>query len=540
MSSKVYPEMCVVYLTYPICLPTYVVGYYLTFYTGAHWCTPDNVLFVVVANCTLSDFRSIAFEGFNWILRTVDVNTSYGVSVAQKGKSAIRTGGNLASIWAMYGCPSILHSDNGSEFLGKTEQVARDWSGNTMKIIHGRPRHPESQGMVERSHGPFKKALLAAMEDHSTQNWPMLVPMIQELLNNCIKRGFTRTPYEMVFGLKPRAGYKNNLLPASVLDLLANENGIDAIRSVGLLANEDEVCAAIVQAQLEPMTYEEPEETSPPATTVAKVAHVGKPDVVPASQDAEEPGGSEWRKYDCPETGRLRLVPRWQMKKSDSDACREKKYRHHLVLEQFCRRFTSVGDAVNCHRVAHYIMDNNKVGQKGMKSFTRDIRADIISALPAQAVVVEEITPTGGGKMRAAAAKVTSKAKSGTTAVAPDGAATTKPNTKVASTSAATTQPPKKTTSTSAPSAVAKKPQAAKKGAPGSNHVHFKTQPITAATAKDTIPHPIVRMNSKKSTPSSGPKLSSRRMKVATAEVREPCNNDYDFVFAREKTLDIH
>ena len=468
----------------------------------------------------------------------MDVNTSYGVSIAQKGKSALRTGGNLASIWAMYGCPAILHSDNGSEFLGKTEQVARDWSGNTMKIIHGRPRHPESQGMVERSHGPFKKALLAAMEDHSTQNWPMLVPMIQGLLNNRVKRGFTRTPYEMVFGLKPRAGYKNNLLPASVLDLLANENGIDAIRSVGLLANDDEVCAAIEEAQSVPMSYEEPEEGSTAPTTVPVVGRSRKPEVATDTDDVDEPGTHEWRKYDCPETGRLLHVPRWKVKKSDGDACREKKYRHHMVLEGFCRRFNSVGDSVHCHRVAHYILDNNKVGQKGMKSFTREIRAEIIRALPAQAVDVGQGDGPPVGKKGAGKGKSVSNSTPDTTEVARKGTATKEPKGKVKTTIPAKTQPPKKRATSSAQSPASKKPQAGKKVNSTTQKVHFEPEAIAVTEAKDPITHPIVRMNKRKTKQGGAPKLSSRRMKEASAEVRDPCNNDFEFVLARDKKVE--
>ena len=104
--------------------------------------------------------RSIATQDkFCWILRVIDVNTDFGHSVAQKDKTALTTGQNLAQIWGMQGAPGILQCDNGSEFLGETKRIALAWSPTTVTVINGRPRHPQSQGKCERSHGPFKVQL---------------------------------------------------------------------------------------------------------------------------------------------------------------------------------------------------------------------------------------------------------------------------------------------------------------------------------------------------------------------------------------------
>ena len=327
------------------------------------------------------------YEGYNWVLRALDVNTSFTVSIAQKGKTALTTGSNLASIWAMYGCPAILHSDNGSEFLGETQKMAKAWTDNDMKIIHGRPRHPQSQGMVERSHGPFKAALLAAMDDRGHNNWPALVPMVQGLLNNRVKRNRTRSPYQLVFGCSPRAGYTNNVLPPDVLKILRNENGVDAIHSIGLLATEDEVCAAVHKAQEAPLEYDAEteglthegsvEEPGDVSTTHVPEERPKKRVRKPITYDP-----ADWRKYDDPTTGKMKWVPSFIERASDSLSTIQRKRRHHKMLEGYCTRFNEVGDYRNTHRVAYFLKDNNMVGLKGLKGFTLQVRQNVLDALP--------------------------------------------------------------------------------------------------------------------------------------------------------------
>ena len=69
--------------------------------------------------------RSMPFDGYTWILRTLDVNSSFGNSKATKNKEALTIGYELACIWAIQGTPSILQSDNGGDFLGPCIEIAQ-------------------------------------------------------------------------------------------------------------------------------------------------------------------------------------------------------------------------------------------------------------------------------------------------------------------------------------------------------------------------------------------------------------------------------
>jgi len=91
---------------------------------------------------------------------------------------------------------------------------------------------------------------------------------------------------------------------------------------------------------------------------------------------------AEWRQYDDPKTGKMKWVPSFIERASDSLSTIQRKRRHHKMLEGYCTRFNEVGDYRNTHRVAYFLKDNNMVGLKGLKSFTLQVRQNVLDALP--------------------------------------------------------------------------------------------------------------------------------------------------------------
>ena len=67
----------------------------------------------------------------------------------------------------LLGAPQILQSDNGSEF---TAQVVKDLKSMwpELVMVHGKPRHPQSQGSVERANADIKDMLTAWLADNET------------------------------------------------------------------------------------------------------------------------------------------------------------------------------------------------------------------------------------------------------------------------------------------------------------------------------------------------------------------------------------
>lgn len=76
----------------------------------------------------------------------------------------------LSMIFLTWGAPSILQSDNGREFVAAIiDALVAIWP--SCKIVHGRPRHPQSQGSVERANADVENMLRAWMVDHKSTNW---------------------------------------------------------------------------------------------------------------------------------------------------------------------------------------------------------------------------------------------------------------------------------------------------------------------------------------------------------------------------------
>ena len=54
-----------------------------------------------------------------------------------------------------------LHSDNSREFVNKLiEEVVSTWPGQ-VQLVSGRPRHPQSQGLIEQAHYTLERMISA-------------------------------------------------------------------------------------------------------------------------------------------------------------------------------------------------------------------------------------------------------------------------------------------------------------------------------------------------------------------------------------------
>lgn len=70
-------------------------------------------------------------------------------------------------VFPVMGLPSILQSDNGREFINKViDEVVATWPGQ-VQLVSGRPRHPQSQGLVEQAHYTLERMLSAKITERS-------------------------------------------------------------------------------------------------------------------------------------------------------------------------------------------------------------------------------------------------------------------------------------------------------------------------------------------------------------------------------------
>ena len=89
---------------------------------------------------------------FNWIGHVVDHFRKYHVLFPLKKKEMCEVASNLIMhVFRYVGLPHIIHSDRGRGFVNNTiTSVVKEWTGSC-KIVHGKPRSPWVQGLVERT-----------------------------------------------------------------------------------------------------------------------------------------------------------------------------------------------------------------------------------------------------------------------------------------------------------------------------------------------------------------------------------------------------
>ena len=67
------------------------------------------------------------------------------------------------------------------------------------KLVHGKSRHSQSQGSVDRSNQEVRDMLLAWLSDNNTKTWSEGLRFIQSKKNLALHSGIKTSPYEAVW-----------------------------------------------------------------------------------------------------------------------------------------------------------------------------------------------------------------------------------------------------------------------------------------------------------------------------------------------------
>ncbi|GBM04964.1 hypothetical protein AVEN_126109-1 [Araneus ventricosus] len=131
-----------------------------------------------------------------------------------------------------------------------------------MKIVHGKPRHSQSQGSVERANQDIENMLGTWMKDHISDQWSQVLRFVRFMKNRDYHSGIKRTPYEALLGCKPIVGLPTSSLPQDILKDINTEGQIEKIIEAN--RNMDEI---IVDGGLNQHDYDMfTEDISVPAT----------------------------------------------------------------------------------------------------------------------------------------------------------------------------------------------------------------------------------------------------------------------------------
>lgn len=159
---------------------------------------------------------------FKFILVHQDHMTKFINLKALKTKTAAEVAYNLIDIFCLFGAPSTLQSDNGREFVNSIiTEVETMWKG--LKIVHGKPRHSQSQGSVERANQDVERMLYAWMEENGTSKWTEGLRFVQLQKNNALHSGIEQSPYEALFGRPAPFGLASSQLPERLQTLTEEE-----------------------------------------------------------------------------------------------------------------------------------------------------------------------------------------------------------------------------------------------------------------------------------------------------------------------------
>ncbi|KAI5152558.1 hypothetical protein ENBRE01_2919, partial [Enteropsectra breve] len=108
-------------------------------------------------------------DGYGWILNVIDVYSKFMFAFAMKRKEAAEVRQCLKALFDCEGPPKKLQSDNGKEFVNA--KIKEFCAGLSVKMIHGRPRHPQNQGQIERANQTLIRSLSKHLCDKASKRW---------------------------------------------------------------------------------------------------------------------------------------------------------------------------------------------------------------------------------------------------------------------------------------------------------------------------------------------------------------------------------
>lgn len=174
----------------------------------------------------LIDMQSQPDGSYKFILNYQDHLTKMVVLRPLRSKTAEEVAYQLVDIFCDKGAPSILQSDNGREFANKLVQNVLELWPNC-RLVHGKPRHSQSQGSVERANRDVEAILACWQKDNNCTKWSEGLRFVQWQKNTRHHSGIGRSPYEAFYGQKPQLGVAAYNLPEEAQSNLLTEEQLE-------------------------------------------------------------------------------------------------------------------------------------------------------------------------------------------------------------------------------------------------------------------------------------------------------------------------
>ena len=126
------------------------------------------------------------------------------------------------------GPPLILQNDNGREFVNNViARLKNLWLD--IVIVRGRPRHPQTQGSVERANQDVGKMLGNWMKHNRTDAWSVGIYQIASEKNKRVNDTIGKSPYELLYGQNPRVKINTLVRGPILLSKLKSEAELEVV-----------------------------------------------------------------------------------------------------------------------------------------------------------------------------------------------------------------------------------------------------------------------------------------------------------------------
>ncbi|XP_023220191.1 KRAB-A domain-containing protein 2-like [Centruroides sculpturatus] len=156
----------------------------------------------------LIDMQSKADEQYKFILVYQEHLTKFVQLRPLKTKRAEVVAYVLLHIFTIFDAPSILQSNNDREFANNViKEMCNMWL--ELKMVHGKPRHSQNQGSVERCNQDVENMLSSWLETNNTNKWSEGLRFVKVMKNRAHRTDINCSPYEVMLGATLKIGLKN-------------------------------------------------------------------------------------------------------------------------------------------------------------------------------------------------------------------------------------------------------------------------------------------------------------------------------------------
>jgi ribosomal protein L21E len=134
-----------------------------------------------------------------YLMNIIDCYTKYAWSIPLQHKTKEQVGHELKRLFLQEGHLAIIQMDDGKEFVN--DMFKAICAGFSTSIIKGRPRHPQSQGQIERFNQTLCRAITKTINDKQTKRWLDVLDEVLSTYNRMAHRSTKFAPILLFKGI---------------------------------------------------------------------------------------------------------------------------------------------------------------------------------------------------------------------------------------------------------------------------------------------------------------------------------------------------